>query len=392
MEDKRIIYVSEYFFPRNEPDAYYLTDISQVFSEKSEYETYIICNSDLCGQQEVEFNKNITRIKESNFNKDNLIQRCLRFFSSSIKMTKEVIVKSRKDDIVFAVTNPAFIIIFLSLVKMFKKYKLYILVYDVFPENLVAAKIISSKSIVYKILSHLYNWAYRKADNLIVIGRDMDDLMQKKVKNQIPTTLITNWADTDSINYYRKQENSKAISWNVTDKIVFCFAGNFGRVQGVDLLLELAGSINDDNFSLLFLGKGAMLEKIQEKADGKKIIYGGTFLAAEKNIFLNSFDIGIVSLSDNMYGLGVPSKTYSNMASGKAILYIGDPSSEIALMVKENKIGWIVKSNDFEGLKTTVLEILKNPAQVREYGDRAREVVVESYSKKSVLKKYEALF
>lgn len=41
-----------------------------------------------------------------------------------------------------------------------------------------------------------------------------------------------------------------------------------------------------------------------------------------------------------MYGLGVPSKTYNILASGRPILFFGPKNSEIDLLVRENGIGY----------------------------------------------------
>ena len=56
--------------------------------------------------------------------------------------------------------------------------------------------------------------------------------------------------------------------------------------------------------------------------------------------FLNSCDIGLITLKKGMKGLGVPSKTYNLMASGKPILFIGDTDSEIDNYIKKYNLGW----------------------------------------------------
>lgn len=53
---------------------------------------------------------------------------------------------------------------------------------------------------------------------------------------------------------------------------------------------------------------------------------------SQQNDFLNACDIGIVTLNDGMYGLGVPSKSYNIWAAGKPILYIGDDNSGNSFM------------------------------------------------------------
>lgn len=62
-----------------------------------------------------------------------------------------------------------------------------------------------------------------------------------------------------------------------------------------------------------------------------------------------------------MYGLGVPSKSYYNMASQKPLLYIGHKDTEIAKVINDNKIGWICDSSNAQLLANTIdiFEILE---------------------------------
>jgi len=43
----------------------------------------------------------------------------------------------------------------------------------------------------------------------------------------------------------------------------------------------------------------------------------------------------------NMAGVSVPSRMYNVMAAGKPIIAVTDPDSELALVVREEDIGWV---------------------------------------------------
>ena len=77
-----------------------------------------------------------------------------------------------------------------------------------------------------------------------------------------------------------------------------------------------------------------------------------------------------------MYGLGVPSKTYNILASGRPVLYFGPKDSEIDLLVREHGIGfcgWPEKW-DMEELKMM--------------GRKARALAEREYSERTILKKF----
>ena len=99
-------------------------------------------------------------------------------------------------------------------------------------------------------------------------------------------------------------------------------------------------------------------------------VYAGFRSRSNQNDFLNACDIGIVTLADGMYGLGVPSKSYNIMATGKPILYIGESDSEIALCIKRYNIGWVVEPNNPSLLKDKIEDILREPSEIQEMGSK----------------------
>lgn len=392
---KKIIVVTEYFYPSQNSTSYYLTNIVKKLSEKNVVK--LICNTNIEDKEELNIdNLEVIRAKEINLSKNNIFTRTIKFLFSSIKLSILIYKNIKPQENVFAVTNPAFIIIFLAIIKKFKKFNYTLLVYDIFPENLIAAKILRKDSFFYKFIKKIYDWSYLKADRLVVIGRDMEEVIATKTNGLVPVFLIENWCNSNTIIPSYKYENEILIDLKIIDKKIFLFAGNLGRVQGIRNMLEAAELVENNDFLLLFIGDGAMKKDIEEHikiSKNKNVIYAGVFPMNEQNKFLNACDVAIVSLSDSMYGLGVPSKSYFNMASGKPILYIGDKNSEIARVVNENNIGWIVQNNNSLDLANKFNEILEiSSKSLNDLGMRAREVVSNKYSQKTILKKYDELF
>ena len=96
-----------------------------------------------------------------------------------------------------------------------------------------------------------------------------------------------------------------------------------------------------------------------------------------------------MTLSDGMFGLGVPSKSYNIMAASKPILFIGDLESEIAQTVKENNIGFCFAPNDCNG----IIAFLKNLGKISkkelsEMGQRASSLSKTKYSESEILNKF----
>ena len=285
----------------------------------------------------------IHRVSLPNLSKNNLVQRFLRLFLLTLKMSIFILERIKKDDSVLQVTNPTFLILATSILKSIKGFKLEILVHDVFPENLVPASIIKKESIAYKILSKVYNTAYSKADRLIVLGEDMKELMVSKLKtNNIIIDIIPNWADDDikPLPYFNRDGY---LGIDTLNKVVIGFAGNLGRVQGILEFLQIFVDANNLNLEFIIIGDGALKNNIKnflKEKEVKNVHLLGSKPRSEQIKFLNSCDLALIVLTKGMKGLGVPSKTYNIMAAGKPILYIGDQGSEIDNYVAKFDCGW----------------------------------------------------
>ncbi len=387
---KKILIVSEYFYPEDNSTSIYLTEIARKLAEKNSVK--VVCSTNNKGLDEDRVFE-VVRIKESTLNKNNILSRGIKFLIVSIKLAWMTNKSIKQNTYVLSVTNPAFIIVLLSFLKKIRKFHLTFLVYDVFPENLIAAGLIKKPtSLFYRVLKKIFDWSYKQADHLIVIGQDMREVMRHKTDNKVPMHLIQNWCDYTAIDPKRKEYNNILKQYDIVDKKVFLFAGNLGRVQGIDNLLYAASLVKNENFVLLFLGDGAMKREIQDfisRDKTKNVIYAGAYPTSAQNLFLNACDVALVSLGKLMYGLGVPSKSYFSMAAAKPILFIGDESSEIASVIKKNDIGWVVENDHPELLAEKFEQLCSEDIDFFAYGERARNILKSNFSKDVILKKYE---
>lgn len=388
---ERIIVVSEYFYPEERNDAILITKIVKALNNTSN-NVEVICTSNLGNKKELDFiNGKVHRLKSIDFKSKNIIFRVFKLLFLTFQLILKSIFFLKKEDKVFIVTNPVFLLPFMAFLKKIKKFEITLLVYDVFPENLIATNILNPKNIFYKFLKKVYDWSYKNMDKLIVIGRDMQEFIQKKVDYKKDIFLIENWCDHKKIIPMKKEDNPIIKKFKLENKIVFSFVGNFGLVQGIENLLEAASLVKNKKFVLLFIGDGAektKIEKFIKNNTKNNIIYAGKYPSKEENIFLNACDISIVSLNNSMYGLGVPSKSYYNMAAQKPLLYVGDKNTEIGKVINDNKIGWTCTPSNPSLLANLIDEICENEDSLIQLGKKSRETLIKYYSEEIILNKY----
>lgn len=395
--------LSEVYYPEEAATAYIITEIVDAMADIGDVN--VICGpisyekkSNKASSKVFKPNINIHRINALDLDKNRIFFRIIKMLWLSLSMSFQLLFKSKKGDRVFVVTNPAFLLLLISYVVKLRGLKFYILVHDVFPENVVAAGMLKSKNRVLIILKNLFDRAYSKADVLIVLGRDMEQVIKAKIQrygknNRIK--VIENWADVNNIIPIDKS-NSRIIQTNeLSDKIVFQYAGNLGRVQGLQNLLSIIQELDNPLLYFLIIGEGAIkkeLEKYVLDHNIKNIKFLPSMPRGNQNDFLNACDVSIVSLTDNMLGLGVPSKSYNIMAAGKPILFIGDKESEIALTIMENGNGWVFENGQRDELIQYFNSISKDfLIESKNMGDRSRFIAETKYSKNDILGKFQQL-
>lgn len=224
----------------------------------------------------------------------------------------------------------------------------------------------------------------------------MSEILKQKGLQEDQIVLIQNWADTEKIKYSPKTDNPIIKKLHLENKRVFMFAGNFGRVQGIPELLAVIDQVSAENAAFLFVGDGAMHDKIQDyqKAHPHKAVFCHPYLPMDQqNVFLNACDVAIVTLNEKMLGLGVPSKSYFSLASGHPILFIGDNQSEVAQMIQEGHCGWQTSFGSIAKCAKLFDFICSFPPKTLEQlGENAKEYLQSNFSEKIVLNTYSYLF
>ncbi len=397
MKIRKIWIVTELFYPEETAVAYIFTRIADYLSK--DYDVSVICGPEFYDIHKKTFidsfifsnHIEIYRIKSLNLNKNSLIQRTIKLISISFKLGYLMCKKIPENGLVILSTNPAPLLLLVSVIKYFRKFRLHILVHDVFPENTIPAKIFkNSKSFIFRTLKFFFDKAYSRADHLIVIGCDMKEIISKKVspfKKQPLISIVPNWSHSTITPIINDNQGRKKM-------IKLQYAGNIGRVEGLIEVVDAFRLSNGKDLILNLRGTGALTVYFQNyisKFKCNNIFFSGGYSRNEENEILADCDIGIVSLSAGMFGLGVPSKTYNLLSAGKPILYIGEPGTEISKLVLENEIGWSLDIGD----QNSLIEFFGNLNCIDrdvlvEMGKKARSLAENEYNESKILRLFQS--
>ena len=300
----------------------------------------------------------------SKFNKNKLLPRLLGQLEQMFRFIRLLTINLKKNDLVITGTNPIVLLLVFPFIHWALRFRWILIVHDVYPDNLVPSKVLNSKSLLLKALQVYFRWVYQSADLIVVIGRDMKKLIEEKIGSSEKIHYIPNWVDENDIQPLdrNKSEIIKQLGWE--NKFVFQFFGNIGRLQAVDNLLKAIRLVNNLSAAFLFIGGGAKSHLIKEfvvsNSEGR-VHYLGELEQSRKIIGLAACDVALITLEKGMVGLGVPSKAYFSMAADRPLLAVMEPDAEVALMVKDHKIGWVCDPGNPVALAALIDQICAMP-------------------------------
>lgn len=239
---------------------------------------------------------------------------------------------------------------------------------------------------------------FSMSSKIVVLGRDVKDYI--KANYSVPEEkidVITNWstAKEKSITTDDLWQHRQKRGW--VGKFVIVYSGNLGVTADFDVLLKAAVKLNncDKDIKFVLVGRGRKRQYIQKFAEANNLqnLELLDFVPNEEyHSLIASADVLFVSLNKNMFGISVPSKTYSYLSAGKPILGLLPKNSEIALEIEEDKYGIVCTDYDPNTLIDRILDLKNQQESLYKMGDRARRMHEEKYGKQQKMKEYVSLY
>ncbi len=291
-------------------------------------------------------------------------------------------------DIILSVTNPPPLPYVAAFIARLRRARFVVLVHDMYPEVILAGGMAKPTGLLVRTLERASRWLYHTADRVIVLGRDMQKLVAAKLPpgDAWRVAIIPNWASLDEVHATAPRPRQENMPFVVQH------AGNMGRGHNIEILARAAKRLSNVRFT--FVGDGAKRGWIEREAARNSLAnvrVMGYRPRSELSNSLGDCDVAAISFVRGMSGVSVPSRMYNVLAAGRPIIAVCDDDSELALVVTEETIGWVVAPDDLEGLVSALSEAAQSPELVLERGRTARRVAEERYSEEIIMQSYDEL-
>ncbi len=314
------------------------------------------------------------------------IFRRLTFSVSYVLATMAVVVRERRQiDLLLITTNPPFLGLVGVIATVFLRVPYGIIVYDVYPEIAVRLGLLEDGSLGARAWDWVTKLILRRACRVVVIGRDMLEIVAPKLGagKREALRFIPNWSDERVVRPIPRSENMFRQRHASEDTLVVQYSGRMARTHNLEALLEAAEICSNKPVLFQFVGDGAKKKALMQTAEARSlqnVQFLGYRTTSELAEALGAADVAVVCLTGQFLGLSVPSKLYGIMASGTPVLGLVPLESEVGRVIQESECGWVMPDGTGAELAALIERLLARPGERKQFGNNARAAFLKDYT------------
>lgn len=297
-------------------------------------------------QREIIDGVHITRVPLYPNHNQSAIRRVLNYASFAASSLIYGLFATKRPDVIYAYHPPLTVGITAVLLRFFRKIPVVYDIQDMWPDTLRATGMVTSPRVLNSV-SKVCDWAYRHIDHIVVLSPGFKRLLIERHVPENKISIIYNWSDEASL---KQPTGLLPANFPSKNKFRILFAGNMGKAQALDSVLEAAEIIAQESpdICFVFVGGGVEVERLKVSAT-EKSLSNVSFLPpvpmSEIGSLLHEADTLLVHLrKDPLFEITIPSKTQAYMAVGKPILMAVD--GDAATLIKNANCGLVAESEN----------------------------------------------
>ena len=288
----------------------------------------------------------------------------LRLFSEvlfSLFAAAALAARRRGRDHALILASPPFLPLFAGPVARLLGLTYSVVLMDVYPDMAARLGRIPAGGVVYRLWDRWLVRVLEWAAGVVVIGECMKAIVEAK-SDRISATVIPNWVDGEDVAPVPPERNEwLAERPELSGRFVVLYAGNLGLAQDFEPLLGAAElALGDRNLAFALVGDGARRREIESRIRAGGLVNVHLYPFADPALqgqFLSAAGVALITLQSGVEGLAVPSKFYPIIATGRPVIAILDPASEVGSCVIRHDLGLVLQHPTAADLHRAICEL-----------------------------------
>lgn len=395
----RILLINQYFYPDMAATAQLMTDLAVDLAARGAEVTVVTSRASYVGgprypSRGITSGVRILRVPSTSMGRSSIPRRMADYLSFYTMCTAQIAALPRQD-VCITLSTPPLLSMLGGVAKLasLARTKFVYWVQDLYPDLAVSLGLLREGALVTRTLELISRASVRAADAVVVLENEMARRLIAKGARPNKLHVIPNWSDGAEIGQVTSQDNWFLDQHGLRGKFVVLYSGNMGKGHEFGTVLGAARELySREDIVFLFVGDGA---KRMEVAD---------FAASHPNVRLLPYqrredlpyslaagDACVITLSDGLEGMIVPSKLYGILAARRPVLYIGPPNGEVGRVVQRELCGGSFAHGDVRGVVDFVLRLAAQPLESSAMGERGRYAFDRYYTRRSATDRFAKL-
>ena len=278
---------------------------------------------------------NIFRLRAVTGYRDSAIKKILKYINFMVFGSIAAIFIGRRYDYIFGFNLGSLTDMLPAVVirKLYKRPTMF-WVQDVWPDSVYAYGFKKTR-LLSALLDAFVKFMHHNITAIAISSKGFESKLEPYIKKGLKFNYAPNWADDLDM-------DMNPIALSVIQKVHFTFAGNIGKVQNLENIINAFRLLSDEyqkRTQLNIIGDGSNLANLKKLSNNNpNIIFHGKQIREDMAKFYKASDFLIVSLIDEpIFSVTVPAKTQTYIAAKKPILAI--INGDVADIVNDNNLG-----------------------------------------------------
>jgi glycosyltransferase involved in cell wall biosynthesis len=335
----------------------------------------------------------ITRLPLYPNHDQSAIKRVLNYVSFAASALVYGLFMAKRADVMYAYHPPLTVGIAASLIRWVRGIPLVYDIQDMWPDTLRATGMLNNPRAL-DLVGRVCDWVYKQVDQLVVLSPGFKRLLVQRGVPERKIDVIYNWADESAL---MSPVGGVPAAFPTADRFRVVFAGNMGKAQALDAVLDAAVILQarGSRASFVMLGGGVEVSRLKTRALEMKlgnVVFLPPVPMSEVGAVLAAADVLLVHLrKDPLFEITIPSKTQAYMAVGKTLLMA--VNGDAADLVRQAKCGLTAESENSKALADDVDALAAMPAdELKMMGKNASSFYREALGLQVGTAKFAAVF
>lgn len=247
----------------------------------------------------------------------------------------------RRPDVVHVYQGPATLALPAIVLRLLRGLPYLLDIQDLWPESVTSSGMLSMPGLTF-FLNKWSDLAHRLATKIIVLSPGYKRMLAARGVETSKIHIVYNWCDESQM-YKQADEGEASDPFGLAGCFTVVYAGNLGRVQALDAVLEAAFLLHQElpEVRFVFVGDGIDTDRLKEIVsctglDNVRFIPRQPI--SEIGDILDKADALMIHLRDDpLCRVGIPQKTQAYLAAGRPVIVA--VKGDAADLVVEAKAG-----------------------------------------------------